>query len=363
MQSQTDRRFESGASREGEEVRTRNSLLRDTVSRVPKSENFLPARKKRLSTLANWAEIIGLPLAIAAILFAVVEMRDNRKIFEASAEYQEKTMHYQAWETITNAYGQSGDGGRKLALEELHNAGKSLATVNVAGAILDSLRLHPRGDKGIFLSDTEMNSVRADLSRAMMDSTSLCGADLSWANLRESDLSGADLRGADLSWTYLHSAKLTAATLSGADLRGADLWEADLCGADLVGAGLSGAKLLRTKLTGANLNVANLSWSRLRYTDLRGACLFAATLSGADLRRVDLGGADLSFATLDSVRNWRAIKSLTGANLYGIKMTPDSAAFVSWAVDTMGAVLMDPGKWIFHNRSHTEPEAKEKRPE
>ena len=58
-------------------------------------------------------------------------------------------------------------------------------------------------------------------------------ADLSWADLREADLSGADL-----SWADLREAEL-----SGADLRRADLRRADLSGADLSRADLSGANL------------------------------------------------------------------------------------------------------------------------
>ena len=82
-------------------------------------------------------------------------------------------------------------------------------------------------------------------------------ADLTWANLREADLTRADLTGADLAWADLTRADLTEANLTkadlrwanltGADLRGADLTEADLHWANLTGADLRGADLTGTK--------------------------------------------------------------------------------------------------------------------
>src|SRR5882672_3995984 len=66
----------------------------------------------------------------------------------------------------------------------------------------------------------------------------LCGADLSYANLGGADLSGANLDGADL-----RGADLRGANLRGADLRGANLGRANLRGADLRGANLRYANL------------------------------------------------------------------------------------------------------------------------
>jgi hypothetical protein len=81
-------------------------------------------------------------------------------------------------------------------------------------------------------------------------------ADLSWANLREADLSLADL-----SWANLREA----------DLRGADLSGADLRRANLRGANLRGANLREADLRRADLSWANFSWANLREADLRGA--------------------------------------------------------------------------------------------
>ncbi len=67
----------------------------------------------------------------------------------------------------------------------------------------------------IFEFETEENTIKKTLLKAIKQ-----GADLQGADLRGADLRGADLQGADL---------------QGADLRGADLQGADLRGADLQG--------------------------------------------------------------------------------------------------------------------------------
>ncbi|MFB4304987.1 pentapeptide repeat-containing protein [Actinomadura sp. GTD37] len=133
----------------------------------------------------------------------------------------------------------------------------------------------------------------ADLHYADLIGTKLSGADLRVANLRYADLSGAKLSGADLRVANLRYADLSGAKLSGADLRVAKLSSADLSGADLRSADLSGAKLSSADLSGAdlrgaNLSGANLSGANLRGPDQRSPDLRGANLSGADLRYADL---------------------------------------------------------------------------
>lgn len=79
---------------------------------------------------------------------------------------------------------------------------------------------------------------RADLSYANLRSTNLRYADLSCTNLRSANLRYANLRSADLRYvdlrsTYLRYADLRCTNLRGADLRYADLSYANLRGADL----------------------------------------------------------------------------------------------------------------------------------
>lgn len=121
----------------------------------------------------------------------------------------------------------------------------------------------------------------------------LCGADLSWANLRVR-LSGAnpqvaDFIAANFSDINLSGANLSSANLSGANLVGATLVDADLRRANLLGADLSDANLRKANLSGADLGSADLAVSDLSGADLTGADLTRAYLSGADLTRASIG--------------------------------------------------------------------------
>jgi hypothetical protein len=114
-------------------------------------------------------------------------------------------------------------------------------------------------------------------------------ANLSSADLPDTNLSRADLRGANLRNTNLSRADLSSAKLRGADLRGADLSRANLRSADLRGA----------DLRGANIRGANIRSADLRGADLSGADLRSADLSRADLRGADLSGAMINFQSHD----------------------------------------------------------------
>ena len=103
--------------------------------------------------------------------------------------------------------------------------------------------------------------------------SNLCGADLSYANLRDANLNDADLRYANLRGANLRGANLRDANLRGADLRGANLRDANLRGANLRCADLRGADLRGADLNDANLRYANLRGANLRDANLRGAKL------------------------------------------------------------------------------------------
>jgi len=150
-----------------------------------------------------------------------------------------------------------------------------------------------------------------------LNSTRLCGADLSEmefsrvdlsrADLREANLGLADLRDAKLSFAELSSADLSGAKLVAASLRGANLSEADLSWADLsvatlIDAQMSESFLERTNLSGTRLHGANLSRAKLPQADLSSARLPKANLAGADLSEAELFGADLSQAYLAGVK-------------------------------------------------------------
>jgi uncharacterized protein YjbI with pentapeptide repeats len=155
-------------------------------------------------------------------------------------------------------------------------------------------------------------------------------ADLTACNFLESDLSGVDMHAAKLAHATfatckLDGAKLMAAQCAGAvavkgsSLAGADLSQADLRNFNFGASDLRGAKLIRAVLDGANLCDAQLEGADLRLASAKGAlmrkavCVSAllsgvnfsdaifqsADLRGADLRRSNLFGADLSRVRLD----------------------------------------------------------------
>jgi hypothetical protein len=101
-------------------------------------------------------------------------------------------------------------------------------------------------------------------------------------------LSNANLSGADLRDTNLSSANFSGANFRDADLRYANLSNADLRGTDLRGA----------NFRDADLRYANLSNANLSGADLRGANLSNANFNGANLSDADLSGANLSNANL-----------------------------------------------------------------
>ena len=123
----------------------------------------------------------------------------------------------------------------------------------------------------------------------------------------------------------------------GADLRGADLEGANLEGAELAGADFSPMKkqaarfepirYISANLKGANLAGAQLMGADLHGADLSGAVLFAANLMGANLTGANLTGANLVGA------------NLMGANLCDAQISPEHAAIIKKACDSMQASL------------------------
>ena len=141
-----------------------------------------------------------------------------------------------------------------------------------------------------------------DLSSKLLN-TNFFLADLSNANLSNSNLQGAslfqaNLKDANLSRSIFFKARLDEADLRNANLSRAFLVQADLISADLAGANLQGADCRRASLVGAHLVGANLKNANLNEARLYEANLKDADLTGASLQRVDLGKADLTNAIL-----------------------------------------------------------------
>jgi len=89
-----------------------------------------------------------------------------------------------------------------------------------------------------------------------------------------------------LSYATLRNADLSVTNLTYANLSYADLTEANLSGADLRFSNLTEAKLTRANLSSAQLQLANLSGAELKETKLLGAVIGRTIFSNNDLSSV-----------------------------------------------------------------------------
>lgn len=127
--------------------------------------------------------------------------------------------------------------------------------------------------------------------------------------------------------------------LVGLDAPGAFLQGIHLSGANLLRCNLEATDLRNSYLASADLEFANLRSANFRSGDLRLARLHDADLENADFVGANLSGADLSGASLKdadlrntdvSGMNWRDIRSIQGANIYGVRNPPEG--FLPWAL-------------------------------
>jgi hypothetical protein len=143
--------------------------------------------------------------------------------------------------------------------------------------------------------------------------------------LQELNHDGISLIGVNVADAYLEGLRLDKAqarraVFSNADLRGAHFSRASLDDADLHFANFRGADLRECSLTGSLLDDADL---------------YGASLAGADVAQVSLNRADLHDADLRNIRNWKDIKAMRQANIFGVRNAPEG--FAIWA-KSMGAI-------------------------
>jgi hypothetical protein len=112
-----------------------------------------------------------------------------------------------------------------------------------------------------------LQSIKAELAGANLNSTYLVGANLFGGDFAKARLPYANLAQANLSFADLHGA-----VLKGANLRGADLSKADLSGADLSYANLRNAKLQQAQLQNARLDHAIWLDGRQCLVNSLGSC-------------------------------------------------------------------------------------------
>jgi uncharacterized protein YjbI with pentapeptide repeats len=195
-------------------------------------------------------------------------------------DHERRTRHYEAWTLINTAVGQSGDGGRTLALQDL---------------LADSVRLDRLNAKHAALQRIELPN--AYLIEAFLDSATLWHGYLPGAKLNNASLIGADLQYANLCATHFIGADARFAQLQHADLRNADLRFANLDSANLVYADLRGADLSGASLRGTFISAVQADGADLRFADLRGAVFYLPELERGTVSGANIHGASLYDST------------------------------------------------------------------
>ena len=263
----------------------------------------------------------------ACVCFDILERLGHLAIVVAVIFYfaesgsRQKAEQYQAWQVINLAQGKTGSGGRKDALQDLHEDGISLVGVDVSQAYLTHLEL-PNADL-----------TKANLSKANLFHATLTNTVIQDANLFKAYLDSADLRKAKLYRANLIDANLCNTKLMEAELNDANVYDAKLILADLSGA----------DLTGANLMLANLH---------------DANLTDVDFNRADLSGADLWRSNLRGIMNWKKIKSIEKANINDVNNPPHG--FIEWAKENGAVQIRDYGEWKRSLREIRQKQTKKK---
>ncbi|MFM6283035.1 MAG: pentapeptide repeat-containing protein, partial [Dolichospermum sp.] len=114
--------------------------------------------------------------------------------------------------------GSRGNSSFKLVLNNIDLSGIVLKSANLNQGNFQGSRFRSVGEDGRW--DT-YDDTMADLSNAQLKQTNFTDANLSRILMNQSDLSRANLNKANLSYTRLFAANLSSAQLVGADLRNA----------------------------------------------------------------------------------------------------------------------------------------------
>jgi uncharacterized protein YjbI with pentapeptide repeats len=189
--------------------------------------------------------------------------------------------------------------------------GANLEYASLRNSYLSGAKFSPRGtldDRVNYLiPGVTSPSIPVEIRARQLElSTCLHGADLRGARLEDASFVLADLRDADLSGAHLERADLFMADLRGARLRGAYLNGARLEFALLDRVDLRDSEMWATNLSAASLLGSDLSRASpvaadLRWTDLRGAKLSEVYGDASDFTEAMTLGADFQNARLHGV--------------------------------------------------------------
>jgi len=174
-----------------------------------------------------------------------------------AVENAKKVKHYQAWQMINSAAGLSGDGGRKLALQDLCADEVNLDLINLSNAVFDGLQLHGCSMKRGNLDGTDFSSANIRLMNFYR--ASFRGSHSLGSRYLEACFVSVDARNA-----VFNCCHFTASTFEGADLRGASFINCDAKNvsfrfADLRGASISEFPSGKWKMSDLDFRDANIA--------------------------------------------------------------------------------------------------------
>ena len=191
---------------------------------------------------------------------------------------------------------------------------------------LEGANLFKADLKGARLNGTDLSGVRLD--KADLTGAMLIGADLSGANLDLTILTNANLDGATLIGANFFEANLDNANLSDINLFARWEEEVDtdtsfsrssLKGANLSGAYLKNSDLSLSDCTGANFADADISKSNVIGTNFANTVLKGVDFSDVVIKNANLEKLDLRYANFSGLDLTRV--NLAGSNLTGVDLT------------------------------------------
>src|ERR1700722_17432515 len=212
----------------------------------------------------------------------------------------------------------------------------ALTRAQVVAALKAATEAHPADFSGHDLSDLDLSGLvlaRANLSGFRLAGTKFVNDSMFAVNLDHAIAPRADFTGAILDISSMRGADFTGATFRGASLYAvimpdANFTDADLTNARLVATAVN-AKFVRANLSHADVGAdprnqpmglmrtdwtnADLTGANLTGVNLRKAKMVRSNFTGADLTGADLTLADLTDAVFHDIKGRATIKGLDQA--------------------------------------------------
>ncbi|MEP0956263.1 pentapeptide repeat-containing protein [Microcoleus sp. FACHB-1515] len=212
--------------------------------------------------------------------------------------------------------GQTNQPAFRLVLDQTDLSSLNFRSARLAGVSLRGTRFYGRGKDdrwGTF------DDAIADLSGAELKQTDLTGAILSRVRLDRTNFTNATLNKADLSHARSIAGNFSNASLVGGNLQQAVLERASFTGANLGNANFSQVNLQAGMISQAQAIATNFTRANLRQSDWREADLSRSNFTEANLDNADLSAANLQNANFTNANLQNA--NLTGADLNGVNFS------------------------------------------